>query len=564
MTFRTRVLLAFAPVVLIPLLVFGIGVRRAVRDRLAAQYRRRVDALVAVIDEDLAQRSRSIGDRLTSLTAAALDDNRFRGAALQSGDRQYLLDYAGSAMRLAGLDMLQIQDANGRIISSGHFRQEFDRLEPVLPRLLASAPGGVALIRARTPEGAFLALARVDSLQLGATRFTVVGGMAIDSAALARLARDTTLRVSLEYPGGALVSRSPDTTAAAEIVGDVPLAFVDADSAQAAQLVPARIVVTAPLTALAGVRRSMDLGFLVAVLATVAAAVLLGGWLASRVTRPLADLAETARRVDLERLDVQFGSEQFDEHGEIGELARLLGDMTDRLRTGAARLRETERRAAMGDLARQVNHDVKNGLAPLRNVLRHLAQVAREDPARLPQVFAERQATLDSSLAYLETLAANYARLYPETRATPCDVNEVVRETLRLAPTPDGVRLDAALAEGLPMVRADALVLRRIFENLVRNAVEAVNGKGTGGLVTVTTERRDGGSVRVTVADSGKGMSKQELERAFDDFYTTKPGGTGLGLSIVRRLVLDLNGSVKVETQPGQGTKFFVELPAAS
>ena len=558
MTFRTRVLLAFAPVVLIPLLVFGIGVRRAVRDRLAAQYRRRVDALVAVIEEDLAQRSRSIGDRLTSLTAAALDDNRFRAAALQSGDRQYLLDYAGSAMRLAGLDALQIQDANGRIVSSGHFRQEFDRLEPALPRLLASAPGGVALIRARTPEGGFLALARVDSLRLGAGRFTVVGGIAVDSAALARLARDTTLRVSLEYPGGALVSRSPDTTAADEIVGDVPLVFVDADSAR---LAPARIVVTAPLTAIAGVRRSMDLGFLVAVLATVAAAVLLGGWLASRVTRPLADLAETARRVDLERLDVAFGSERPD---EIGELARLLGEMTDRLRTGATRLRETERRAAMGDLARQVNHDVKNGLAPLRNVLRHLAQVAREDPARLPQVFAERQATLDSSLAYLETLAANYARLYPETRATPCDVNEVVRETLRLAPTPDGVRLDAALAESLPMVRADALVLRRIFENLVRNAVEAVNGKGTGGLVTVTTERRDGGSVRVTVADSGKGMTRQELERAFDDFYTTKPGGTGLGLSIVRRLVLDLNGSVKVETQPGQGTKFFVELPAAS
>src|SRR2546426_12449640 len=75
MTFRTRVLLAFAPVVLVPLLVFGIGVRRAVRDRLAAQYQRRVDALVAVIEEDLTQRSRSIGDRLGALTAAALEDH---------------------------------------------------------------------------------------------------------------------------------------------------------------------------------------------------------------------------------------------------------------------------------------------------------------------------------------------------------------------------------------------------------------------------------------------------------------------------------------------------------
>jgi len=294
------------------------------------------------------------------------------------------------------------------------------------------------------------------------------------------------------------------------------------------------------------------------VLATVAAAMLLGGWLASRVTRPLADLAETARRVDLERLDVAFGSERPD---EIGALARLLGEMTERLRAGAARLRDTERRAAMGDLARQVNHDVRNGLAPLRNVLRHLARVAREEPDQLPHVFAERQTTLESSLAYLETLATNYARLYPETRATPCDVNEVVRETLRLVAPPDGVRVDTTLADSLPRVRADAFVLRRILENLVRNAVEAIDGAA--GAVTVTTEQRggDGGSVRVTVADNGKGMTRPELERAFDDFYTTKPGGTGLGLSIVRRLVLDLNGSVKVETQPGQGTTFFVELP---
>jgi len=551
MTFRTRVLLAFAPVVLVPLLVFGIGVRRAVRDRLAAQYRRRVDALVAVIEEDLAQRGRSIGDRLTSLTAAALEDNRLRVAA-QSGDRQYLLDYAGSAMRLAGLDMLQIQDASGRIVSSGHFRQEFDRMESALPRLLATVPGGVALVRARTPEGGFLALARVDSLRLGGGRFTVVGGMAVDSTVLARLARDTTLRVRLESPGGVLASRPADTTAADTIVGQVPLEFVDDSTG----VTPARIVVTAPLTALADVRRSMDLGFLIAVLATAAVAVLLGGWLASRVTRPLADLTETAKRVDLERLDVVFESDRAD---EIGALTRLLGEMTERLRAGVARLRETERRAAMGDLARQVNHDVKNGLAPLRNVLRHLAQVAREEPGRLPTVFAERQATLESSLAYLETLAANYARLYPETRAVPCDVNEVVRETLRLVAPPDGIRVGATLAEGLPRVRADALVLRRILENLVRNAVEALDG--TAGAVTVTTERRDG-AVRVTVADSGKGMTRQQLERAFDDFYTTKPGGTGLGLSIVRRLVLDLSGSVKVETQPGQGTKFFVELPA--
>ena len=106
--------------------------------------------------------------------------------------------------------------------------------------------------------------------------------------------------------------------------------------------------------------------------------------------------------------------------------------MTERLRNSSARLREAERRAAVGDLARQVNHDIKNGLAPIRNVLRHFSQVARQDPALLPAVFEERKGTLDSSVEYLETLARNYARLSPDHRArAPCDVNALVEEVLR-------------------------------------------------------------------------------------------------------------------------------------
>jgi len=114
------------------------------------------------------------------------------------------------------------------------------------------------------------------------------------------------------------------------------------------------------------------------------------------------------------------------------------------------------------------------------------------------------------------------------------------------------------LADGLPAVSADALVLRRVIENLVSNAVDSLDGKN--GTVTVTTEQGKG-IVRIAVSDTGRGMSKAELDRAFGDFYTTKPGGTGLGLSIVRRLVLDSNGSLQVETEPGKGSTFVVEIP---
>src|SRR2546425_1259971 len=142
MTFRTRLLLATAPVVLVPLLVFGLGVRSTVTERLTAQYRRRVDALVSVIREDLDHQSRALAVQLEVLRQSIAGDNHLR-LALQgsAAERGYLLDYAAPAMRVAGLQLLQLQDDQGRILSSGHFRNEFDRLDPALPRLLASAPG---------------------------------------------------------------------------------------------------------------------------------------------------------------------------------------------------------------------------------------------------------------------------------------------------------------------------------------------------------------------------------------------------------------------------------------
>jgi signal transduction histidine kinase len=145
-------------------------------------------------------------------------------------------------------------------------------------------------------------------------------------------------------------------------------------------------------------------------------------------------------------------------------------------------------------------------------------------------------------------------------------VNAIVRPVLRNT-AGDGTGLHLDLSEQLPTVLGDGLVLRRILENLVGNAVDSVIGR-PGGLVTVSTEptgdRDHATGVRITVADTGSGMTRAELDRAFGDFYTTKPQGTGLGLSIVRRLILDVNGTLRVETELGVGTRVVVELPTGT
>ena len=485
MTFRTRLLSAFGVVVLVPLLVFGFGIRREMSRRVTAQYERRVATLVNVINADIARENDRISGRLAALQRSIDGDNKFRAAVLRGEDRGYVLDYASDAMRLAGLDFLQIQDDEGRVLSSGHFRNEYDRLGPAIDTL--------TLVRAATAEGAFLALVTSDSLRIASRRFRIIGGVAVDSQFLARLARDPELGVGLELPRD---TTAPDSNAL--VIGDVPLLYVDATEGPS-RVERARVVVTRSSALLTALQRDVNFWFAAAVLVAALAGLLLASWLSTRISTPL------------------------------------------------------EARIAIGDLARQVNHDIKNGLAPLRNVFRHLTQVAREEPATLPQVFTERQGTVESSIGYLETLAANYAKLSPQPERKATDVNAVVRETVGA-----GRSVRTKLAEGLPPVPADALVLRRVIENLVSNAVDSLEGKN--GTVTVTTERGNR-MVRILVSDTGRGMSKAELDRAFDDFYTTKSGGTGLGLSIVRRLVLDSHGSLNVETEVGQGSTFTVEIP---
>jgi signal transduction histidine kinase len=558
MSFRTRLFLGILVAVLLPLGALAYGVRREMERRLTAEYEGRVGSMAAVIAADLARESGTVAARLSALSADLGRNNRFRLAALQgdASSRRYLLDYAGAAMRVSGLSMLQIQDSGGRILSSGHFRNEFDQLQPELPRLLSTTSDSLTLVRTRTPEAPLVVLARVDSFRIGSRPFSVVGGIEAESRLLDRLARGRDLEVSLAYSG-----LEQPTAAGARVVREIHLPYVDLLRGGGVVLDTAQFRITQSLGTLEALQRSVDRWFLLALGLTVAAALALAGWLSSRISRPLRELARKTSVIDLDRLDQSFDSERQD---EIGALSRLLGGMTDRLRNSSARLREAERRAAVGDLARQVNHDIKNGLAPIRNVLRHFSQVARQDPALLPAVFEERKGTLDSSVEYLETLARNYARLSPTVARTPCDVNALVEEVLRNT-VPEGTVLHTTLSQRLPRALGDTLMLRRILENLVGNAVDSTRGR-PGGAVTVTTEPAGGdgelAGVRIMVADTGSGMTRKELDQAFDDFYTTKPDGTGLGLSIVRRLILDLNGTLRVETEPGTGTRFVVDLPA--
>ena len=552
MSFRTRLTLCLLAVAVVPLAILGYGVRREMTARLDDDAARRVDAVRGAVTSELAAALAADRVRLQSLASDLAADNRFRIALNNenSQERRWLLDWASGSMKLAGFALLQLQDSSGRVLSAGQFRNAYDRVAPALPRAIDAAPTHAAVVDARTPDGGVRALATIASFTARGERFTIVGGAAFDSARVARLSTDGTVAATLAFGS---VAPSDGALAADSLV------YVNETSADStAGTVIARIVLipdSGPTRALkAGVARWL----LITLGGTLLLAIVVAAFLGRLISAPIAELAGRTARLDLDKLDQRFATGRDD---ELGALERTLDSLTGRLRTSVARLREAERAAATGDLARQVNHDIKNGLAPIRNVLRHLAQTAEREPETLATIYAERRGTLESSVEYLDDLARTYARLSPALGRGVTDPRPVVLEVARGV---SGVGVEVRMPEKLPKIRADAVVLHRILDNLVSNAVDALDGKP--GSVTVAAEPVGSGAdrrVRFTVSDTGRGMTRAELNRAFNDFYTTKAAGTGLGLSVVRRLLTDVGGSVKADTAPGEGSTFTIEIPAA-
>jgi two-component system nitrogen regulation sensor histidine kinase NtrY len=286
-------------------------------------------------------------------------------------------------------------------------------------------------------------------------------------------------------------------------------------------------------------------------------------WAASRVTRPLKALTGSVRQVAAGDWDVRAPIRSRD---EVGQLVKDFNTMTHQLVEQKQRIIQTERVAAWRELARRLAHELKNPLFPLQITIENLQRVRERSPEQFEDVFRESTATLLSELDNLKTIIGRFSEFskMPAPQLESVDVNEVARDVVRLFAaqfvTPDrppiAARLD--LADHLPNVDADPEQLRRALRNLVLNAMDAMPN---GGDLTIRT-RAVNGHVAIEVADSGEGLTKEECERLFTPYYTTKRHGTGLGLAIVQSVVADHGGSIAVDSEPGKGANFRIELAA--
>jgi len=282
-------------------------------------------------------------------------------------------------------------------------------------------------------------------------------------------------------------------------------------------------------------------------------------WTASRVTRPLRQLAASVQEVAGGRWDTRASVGSSD---EVGQLARDFNRMTEQLVEHRDRMLQAERVAAWRELARRLAHELKNPLFPLQITIENL-QRARETP-QFEEVFRESTTTLLAELDNLKTIIGRFSDFakMPAPELEPVNLNQVALEVVKLfdaqihAPGRPAVEVKLELADNLADVPADPEQIRRALRNLVLNALDAMPAGGT---LALRTEQLDG-KVALEVSDSGAGLTPEECERLFTPYYTTKQQGTGLGLAIVQSVVSDHKGAITVRSEPGKGATFRIEL----
>ncbi len=574
MTFRTRLLLIFTVAVVASVGLVEWLVSATTRERFERLESQRADALVAQFHSEYERRGQEIARAVNGIAAS---DTAVNIAA--APDYSVYYDEAAQLAAAHNLDFLELIAPDGAIISSAQWPARFGYKEEWITQHSDWKSRGAFLRREELPDGVALALVAVGTATANGRVMYVAGGERLDREFLSTLALPSGMRALLyrnlqpQFASSELIGGSDAAAlrpliervrrehgeasavigagASAETVHALPLPGLD-DSLLGVLLVASSRRELVELEAFL-----LKLGIAIAV-AGILLGVALSWWATARITRPVKRLAESAGKVAAGNWGATVEVTTDD---EIGQLAHAFNRMTHELVEQRERLVQSERVAAWRELARRLAHELKNPLFPLQITVENMQRARDQYPDQFDEVFREGSSTLLAELGNLRQIISRFSDFakMPAPAMHPVQLNDLVAETVRLfAPQFQQARVVARteLDPNLRPVMADPEQMTRVLRNLTLNAIDAML---QGGVLTIRTMPHESG-VRLEVADTGQGLTPEECERLFTPYYTTKTHGTGLGLAIVQSVVSDHRGRISVESQPGKGTAFRIDL----
>ena len=303
-------------------------------------------------------------------------------------------------------------------------------------------------------------------------------------------------------------------------------------------------------------------GFLAAILNLNAFIFLIAGIIAFYFTGRITDsfdlITRKMQQISLGKVNETL---EWNRNDELGLLISEYNKMVRKLEASASALAVTEREVAWREMARQVAHEIKNPLTPMKLSIQYLQEALQRNDPRLPELYRKTNATLITQIDQLSRIAGDFAQYAQISLARPVqlDMGEVIRKWAQLYELSDNCRIRLFLPEEPVGMLGDEGHLDRLFTNLLINAIQAGNESEVAAIsihLDATAE-----SVTVSFADLSGGIAPELTHRIFTPNFTTKTGGTGLGLAICKRIVEQAGGQIRFETEWGRGTTFFMEWP---
>jgi two-component system nitrogen regulation sensor histidine kinase NtrY len=498
------------------------------------------------------------------------------------------------------LDVFEILDSNGIVLSSAHWKANYGNPHVEAVRLAGSTGGAPVAARINVRGRTRIALVSAIPMEVGGMKFIALGGYYMDARPLRELEELLDVAVALvplpssagasgagagAVPEGVAGAAAPSADgsgpggdsarggAAAAAGASMEGASLSARTHVLREVIlphsggppVAKLVVGVSRGRLKELAHGLRGAFVYAAAAALAFSWIVALVLARGITRPLERLTAGARVVASGDLTAVVEGEGSD---EIGQLVKSFNRMVADLRASRTRISRMERIAAWREVARRIAHEIKNALSPIQLSIENVERSHRKGSGDFEAVLSRATGTVREEVDGLRLLVdefTQFARMPPPELARD-DVRKVVQRVVNLH---ESSRPGVFVSLETPPDPIDAMIdagqLSRALGNIVANAIEA---SAEGGRVSVSVARAErdcpGGTpcVKIVVRDNGQGLTPEQREQVFEPYYTTKERGTGLGLAIAMKIINDHEGTIEVESEPGRGCAFAILLPA--